>query len=968
MADVRPNPRTGRVLVLYDASALALDVLLRATGAPWRPAPDTPETYAGAPPEAPAVAPPETAGPPETPPGQPWHALPLPDLLAALDVESPGGLSRAEARRRLAAWGPNRIRTRPRPGVWQLATRQLRNPVVLLLLGAGGASLALGQALEAASSIAIACVTSGIGIRQELRAGRAAELLTRMEAPVARVQRDGREVVVPAADLVPGDLILLQAGERVPADARLVLASDLTVDESSLTGESAPVAKDPGVLCPRATPVGDRANLVFMGTLVTGGRARAIVVATGMRTEMGRIAAVLDAVATEVPFLQLRLQRLVRVLILAVLVLGGAGVVAAVARGSGAREALVPALSSAVASIPQGLPITVTIALSAAVSRMAGAGALARRLSAVESLGATTVICTDKTGTLTRNEMTLRAAYAGGQMLDFPCAPADRDRLLPLLRAACLASDAHVPPGGNGVTGDSTEAALVTAAAAVGVDPGAVRARHPRIGEIPFSSGRRRMTVVCRDGQGVQVFVKGAPEAVLARCTQELRDGEVVGLDGAARAAAQEAADAMAQRALRVLAVACRPLERYTGPPVADDIERDLILLGLVGLADPPRPGVPEALAACRRAGVRVVMLTGDHPATARAIAEETGLLADGGLVLTGTEIERMSDAELSACGERLAVCARVAPEHKLRVVRALQARGEVVAMTGDGVNDAPAIHAADAGIAMGRGGTDVTRGAAQLVLVDDQFPAIVRALQLGRSAHDNIGRSVRYSLATNAGEALASLVPLAAGLPLPIPPALLLWSNVACDGLVSLALAIDGPDPAALDRSPADPREDVLPPPVRRRILARAIGIGLGVVALHAGALALGLGAAKAHSLALAALATAKLRYARDLRASGPDGRPLRLPTSPLLRVAYGSASTVVLAPIYLPSLRSAFGLAPLGLADWLAVLAAAWLGTACEAAVGHRPAHPPPTRIRDTWRGEARQVATGQFGRRAE
>jgi len=661
------------------------------------------------------------------------------------------GLTSAEAARRLTEHGPNELTREEGPSPWALLARQFQGAMIWLLLAACAVAVALGEAADAVAIGAIVVLNAVIGFFQEYRAERALLALRAMSAPRARVLRDGGSVLIPAAQVVPGDVLLLEAGDVVAADGRLYEAHALQTIEALLTGESAPVEKDTTPTS-QETPLAERRDRVFLGTAVAAGRGMAEVEATGMRTEMGRIAGLLAGRRESQTPMQRQLEAVGRTLLFICL-----GLVALVSllgflRGMPWVDVLLSSVALAVAAVPEGLPAIVTIALALGVQRMAARHAIVRRLASVETLGCATVICTDKTGTLTTGRMQVRDVWA-----------ADR---LSLLRAAAACCDAELGEGGSGDVGDPTEVALLRAAAARGIRRADIERRAPRRAETPFDSARKRMSVLRDDGI---LYVKGAPEVVIPLC--------VSGASGAL-----DANQEMAGRGLRVLAVAVG----------AGEVERQLQLLGLVGIADPPRPEAIEAIARAREAGIRTVMITGDHPATARAIADEMGILEPG----------------QDPAG---ALHARVTAQDKIDIVRNLKRKGEIVAMTGDGVNDAPAIREAHIGIAMGRAGTEVTREASDMVLTDDNFATIVAAVEEGRGIYDNIRKTLVYLLAGNTGEMLLMLGAALLGLPLPLLPLHLLWINLVTDGLPALALVMDPPLPGVLNRPPRSPLEPML-------------------------------------------------------------------------------------------------------------------------------------------------------------
>jgi calcium-translocating P-type ATPase len=819
-----------------------------------------------------------------------WHAASAEEVRDTIGSPQ-DGLSTDEAAERLATIGPNIAGTHSGESVWAVLGRQLTSPLIVVLLVSGAIAIALGDAVDGAVVLGVVVANTLIGFLQEWRAGQAIEALSAMIPDEATVIRGGRRVRLPATDVVPGDLLDLAAGDRVAADARVVHARRLEIDESPLTGESLPVAKDPAPV-QAAAAVADRTSIAHGGTLVTTGTARAVVVATGPRTELGRIAGLLGrTTGTETP-LTLRLASFARWLSAVICLVALALVVVALARGYDALEATLAAVALAVAAIPEGLPAIVTISLAVGVQRMARRRAVVRRLPAVETLGGTTVICTDKTGTLTRNEMQVVAAWTprGGWSEALAGAP-------DVLVAGVLCNDAR-----DDATADPTELALLRAAQDGGVDVEALRAAHPRTDVVPFDGARKRMTTQ----HGGVAYMKGAPEAVLPRCVDA----------GAARAAVDE----LAARGMRVLAFARgAELEAPAGWE----------LLGLQAMVDPPRDDAIAAVAACREAGIRVKMITGDHLATATAIGERFGLDGAG---LAGPELDALDDAAFAGAAREVSVFARVAPEHKLRLVESLQAQGEVVAMTGDGVNDAPALRQADIGVAMGAGGTATAREAADLVLTDDDFASIAAAVEEGRRVYDNIQKAIAFVLPTNLGEALIILIavllfPFSGGEPLlPVSPTQILWVNLIATVTLALPLAVEGHEPALMQRRPRAPGEPLLGRFLLVRTIAAALlmtAVALVVFALERRA-ELDAGAAAHDALATGQTAAVTaivlfqavyLLECRSLRASlfamAPGGNPWAWA---------GIAAVLVLqcAFIYLPPLQELFESAPLDASAW--------------------------------------------------
>ncbi len=880
-----------------------------------------------------------------------WYRLAADEVLERLGSDASRGLTAAAARERLATFGPNRLPGHQGPGLLSTFANQFRDLMVLILLGATAISFLLGETADALAIAVIIILNAILGFTQEYRAERALTALRRLAAPRARVLRDGKVQDVAAADVVPGDILVIEAGDRVAADARVIEAALLEVDESALTGESMPVPKTPQAL-PGAAPVADRHNMLFQGTVVTRGRGRAVVVATGAETEMGGIAGLMQESGEGASPLQRRLAQLGRYLVAACLAVSAVVAAGGVLRGEEPYHMLLTAVSLAVAAIPEGLPAVVTIVLALGVQRMMRKNAIVRRLSAVETLGCATVICSDKTGTLTRNEMTVRAIMAGGQCYEVAsdgCRPELRD----LLTAAVLCNNALLipeEPQGHGplaaakaallgardgrwqTSGDPLEIALLVAAVRGGVDPEEVRRRHQREAEIPFEAERQMMTVVCRDDRGRRVaFVKGAPERVLS-LSARLRDGQKVRrLEDEDRHCILEAAGELAGRALRVLALACREL-----PPAGGDVqeaERDLVFLGLVGMMDPPRPEAREAVLRCRRAGVRVVMVTGDHALTARAVAVEVGILDEGGEVVTGPDLDRLSEAELVQAAGRVAVFARVTPAHKLRIVRALKQRGQVVAMTGDGINDAPALKEADIGVAMGTTGTEVTKEAAAMVLADDNFATIVAAVEEGRAIYSNIRKFIRYLLACNAGEVMVMFLATVMQLPLPLLPIHILLVNLVTDGLPAVALGVEPPEPGLMLRPPRDPREGVFARGLWQKLVGRGAVIGAATLAAFVAHLVAFGDVERSRTVAMAALSASQLLYAFECRSETHGLLGTGLPVNPALLVAVASSLLVLVAVVHVPALADLFHAEALSAMEWALVWAFAAVGSASAA-----------------------------------
>jgi len=740
---------------------------------------------------------------------RPWHTLSPADAAAVLACDTARGLPEKEAARRLTQYGENKlVEAAPRP-VWLKFLDQFRNFLVLVLIFAAVLAWVIGDLKDAAVILVVVLLNAGLGFWQEHRAERTLSALKEMLAARARVRRDGQVSEVDANWLVPGDIVLLEAGDRIPADGRLLAAHNLEVEEAALTGESHAVGKSVAALASAELPLGDRLNVLYMNTVVTRGRAELLVTETGMRSEMGKLAGMIAiAEETETP-LQRQLDTLGKKLAAIAGVVVTLIFVLDFASGLPWTEAAMTAIALAVAAIPEGLPAVVTVTLAIGMWRMAKNRAILKKLSAVETLGSTTVICSDKTGTLTLNQMTARAGWFAGQgftvggegyradgAIHAPGSPELRPLLLPMV----LCTDSRVRDGQ--LIGDPTEGALWVLALKGGIDPEAEQDRQPRIAEIPFDSAHKFMATFHHAGESVEMFIKGAPDVLLARASHLLAtDGERA-LDASARAGFAAEYQRLAGQALRVLAVARRVIPAKDFDPAADlTVWADRwTLLGLAGLMDPPRPEARAAIALCREAGIQVKMITGDHGATAAAIGHELGLTGE---VVNGTDLDALDDAALASRINDIGVFARVSPSHKVRIVRALKAQGHVVAMTGDGVNDAPALKAADIGVAMGIAGTAVTREAATLVLTDDNFATIVHAVEEGRVVYDNIVKFVRFQLSTNIGAILTVLAATLLGWPAPFTAIHLLWINIIMDGPPAMTLGVEPARPGLMRDQP---------------------------------------------------------------------------------------------------------------------------------------------------------------------
>ena len=857
-----------------------------------------------------------------------WHARPAEDILAELGTDLAAGLSAAEGLARQARHGRNRLEGLPRASWWRVLLHQFRDVLLLILGVAAAVSLAIGHVQDALTIVAILVLNALLGFTQEWRAERALAALRQMLAPRCRVRRDGRTQEVDAEALVPGDVVELALGDRVPADVRLASVTGLATDEAALTGESAPVSKDAAPV-PEATPLAERASMAWQGTTVVQGHAVGVVVATGLASAFGHVARMTEQVDRTTTPLQRQLARLGTRLGLIGLAVAGVVAGTGLLTGMDAESMFFTAVSLAVAVVPEGLPAVVTLTLALGVRTMARRRALLRRLAAAETLGAATVICTDKTGTLTQGEMTVREIWTAdgpvtltgegyapegrfeqaGAQVD----PRAHPDLLRLLGAALDCTHATLTPdeGGWRVVGEPTEGALVAAATKAGLE----RSHDEVVAELAFDSARKRMsTVVARDG-GWTVATKGAPELVLERSTRLLRAGREEPLTTGSRAENEARFEAMARRGLRGLALAQRRLD---APPSeeAEDLERDLTFLGLVGILDPPRAEVPAAIAAAHSAGIRVLMITGDNPHTALAVARSIGLRASR--ALAGADLESATDAQLDAALAEDVVFARTSPGHKLRLVERLQALGEVVAMTGDGVNDAPALKRADIGIAMGVRGTDVARGAADIVLTDDDFASILHAVEEGRRQLANIRRFVAYLLSSNAGEVVAIFVALVSGAGLILLPVQILWMNLVTDGATAVALGLEPAHPDTLQRPPRPPREALISNRLWREValLGAAIGaVTLGVYVLWTQAT----DPARAQTAAFTALIVAEKVNVLNFRSMDAPLRTVGFFSNPWLLVAIVAMLGLQVCAVYVPFLQRALHTVPLAPLDWL-------------------------------------------------
>jgi Ca2+-transporting ATPase len=965
-----------------------------------------------------------------TPEQRQVHAAPVESVAGEFETHLHNGLSAEQVHTRLERYGPNELMERPRPGFLKRLLDQFNNFLIIILIVAAVISLLLGEVIDASAIMAIVVLNAVLGLVQESKAEQALAALKRMAAPTAQVIRDGLQATLPARELVPGDIVLLEAGNYVPADMRLVESVNLKIEEASLTGESVPVNKDARVVLDADIPLGDRKNSAFMSTLVTYGRGKGLVTGTGMSTQLGMIAEMLQSYEEEATPLQQKLDQLGKALGIVSLAICGLiflyGIVRdtspamAFTEGLGAYLAahtgeivdlFMTAVSLAIAAVPEGLPAVVTICLALGMQRMVSRHALIRKLPAVETLGCATVICSDKTGTLTQNQMTVVQGWAGGRtfqvggegynpegqfyLANTPFTPSADAATSLLLHGGLLCNDARLEQSGEEagqrtwrMIGDPTEGAMVVVAAKAGLWRTEAEKTLPRVAEIPFDSERKRMTTIhrveketsrqvdketsrqvdketsrqvdketsrqvdketsrqvdketSRQGTGEEgalstpalvylstsylstpyvAFVKGAPDITLEFCDHYVIEGQVQPLTPEKRQEILAANGDMARQALRVLGVAYLPLAEVPDEPTPDAIERGLTFLGLVGMIDPARAEVKEAVAVAKGAGLKSVMVTGDYRDTAMAIAQEIGLRSPGGTVLTGAELDQMSEEDLAQIVEQVDVYARVSPQHKMKIVDALKARGHVVAMTGDGVNDAPALKRANIGVAMGITGTDVSKETADMVLTDDNYASIVSAVAEGRIIYSNIRKFVFYLISCNIGEILIIFLSMLAGLPIPLRPIQLLWLNLVTDGAPALALGLERGDPDIMKRPPRPTKEPV----INREML---LGVVVQAIIMTAAVLLAFLYGLRrfpnhlegAQTVAFATLICSELLRAYTARSERYALWRIGVFGNRWMQYAVGASLALLLLVLYVPSLQTVFGTVPLELRDWL-------------------------------------------------
>ncbi len=860
-----------------------------------------------------------------------WHTLSASQVVDRFATNVAMGLSSAEAQLRLEQYGANKMVATVRTLPLMLFFHQFKNSLIIILLAATVFSGILGHVIEAIAIGVIILFSVMLGFIQELRAGRALEALSKLAAPTVLVFRDRVDVEIPAQDLVPGDLMVISAGNRFCADARLVKAFNLKVEESVLTGESLPVEKQSQFIGGKDDAIGDRFNMVFAGTNAIYGRGLAVVTATGMQTEFGRIAKMLSSVKKEETPLEKNLDGLVRVLTKIAFVVVTIIVLIGALRGQPLLEMIIFGIALAVAVVPEALPAVVTISLAIGVQRMIERHALVRHLPAVETLGCASIICSDKTGTLTKNEMTVKSIFLADDVIEvtgigyvpvgefllegkkYPLS----DNLTLLLEAAVLSCDARLMKKDDAwhLSGDPTEGALIVVAEKMGIKKEVLDERFPRIAEVPFTSESKTMTTLCQSSKGNMVYVKGAVEIILQSCNRYATNEGVKVLTQQAQDTILNAVHNFAAKALRVIGVAYIPVVDNTMA------RKDMIFLGFLGMQDPARPEAKSAIKLCRQAGIKLMMITGDHPVTAKAIAQELDLLPEGSRVITGSQLSSMTDSQIEDIIETIAVAARVSPEHKLKIVQALQSRGHIVAMTGDGVNDAPAIKKANIGIAMGITGTDVSREASVMTLVDDNFASIVAAIEEGRIIFDNIKKYLMYLLSSNIGEIGLMVFASLAGLPLPLSAVQILYVNLATDGLPALALAMDPPSRDVMKRSPRKLDRGIFSRPVVLLMVVGGLWSALINMILFSRSLSLGKTLKESMALVFVSLILTQFFKAYNFRSDRYS--VLRRPfANKWLNRAIGWELVILLLVIYVPFLQIPFKTHSLSFVDWAWVI----------------------------------------------
>jgi len=902
------------------------------------------------------------------------HSKQIHHLVSELESHLENGLNLEQAKARLQEHGANELKEKPRPGFLSMLFDQFNNFLVIILIVAAFISLLLGEYVDATAIFVIVALNAVVGVVQESKAEAALAALKKMSAPNAQVLRDGHQITIASRDLVAGDIVLVEAGNYIPADMRLIETVNLKVEEASLTGESVPVDKVANVVLDKEIPIGDRKNTAFMSTMVTYGRGTGLVTATGMHTQIGLIAEMIQSFEDEDTPLQVKLDQLAKTLGIVCLAICGVIFIYGIAIDTHFRtimndgflaylaaekktivELFMTAVSLAIAAVPEGLPAVVTICLALGMQRMIRRHVLIRKLPAVETLGCTTVICSDKTGTLTQNEMTVVRGWAGGKKFEvtgegyspvgkfsaegYPLVPTDDPEISLLLHAGALCNDAKLDQSGEEkgertwrIIGDPTEGALVVGAAKAGIRRTELEKSIPRVQEIPFDSDRKRMSTI-HELQGAPrfsfecprtvAFVKGAPDFILDICDSIVENGKTVPLTSGKRDEVLAANGDMGRQALRVLGVAYRSLEGVPSQCDPETVEKNLTFVGLLGMIDPARPEVKEAVRTAQMAGLKTVMVTGDYKDTAEAIAREIGILVPGGKVLTGADLDAMPDDELARVIGQVNVCCRVSPAHKTKIVEAFKAAGHVVAMTGDGVNDAPALKRANIGVAMGIAGTDVSKETADMVLTDDNYASIVSAIEEGRVIYSNIRKFVYYLISCNIGEILIIFLAMLFGWPLPLRPVQLLMLNLVTDGAPALALGMEKGDPDIMKLPPRPTKEPVINWEMQIGTAVQAIVMTAAVLSAYYFALQMyPQELNRAQTIAFVTLCVSELLRSFTARSEHYSLLSMGLFSNKWVLWANGSSFLVVLISVYVPFLNPFFDTVPLSVSDWIFML----------------------------------------------
>ncbi|NLY85432.1 MAG: calcium-transporting P-type ATPase, PMR1-type [Tissierellia bacterium] len=870
-----------------------------------------------------------------------WYKISKEDLISSLETDPQSGLTDDEVKKRISKYGTNELKEEEKKSFLSKLLAQFSDFLILILIGAALISFFVGEGKDAVVILAIVILNALLGLYQEGKAEKALEALKKMASPTAKVIRNGHLTEVPASTLVPGDIVSLDAGDIIPADLRLLESSNLKVEEASLTGESVPVEKDSEALYQEDISLGDRKNMLYMSTSITYGRGKGVVVETGHNTEIGKIATMIQTYEDETTPLQKQLNRLGKFLGITTIIICIVVFLIGLLQGRELLEMFMVSISLAVAAIPEGLPAIVTIVLALGMNKMVKRHAIVKKLLAVETLGSTTVICSDKTGTLTQNEMTVVKLYTDGKVIDVTGTGydikgefkiednrvEDTEFLNTLLNIAVLANDADLEKTEDGykVIGDPTEGALITLAAKGNIQKSTANEKYPRIEEIPFDSARKMMTTFHKNflpGKVVS-FTKGAPDIVIDRCSKIKVSGEILDFNDEMKKEVLEVNSSFSKDALRVLALAYREYDELPEEISPDNNEVDMIFVGLVGMIDPARPEAKEAIRKCKEAGIKTIMITGDYKETAFAIAKELGMAESIDEAIMGDELNKISDEELKEVVKRVKVFARVSPEHKVRIVTALKENGEIAAMTGDGVNDALALKKADIGVSMGITGTDVAKNTAEMILTDDNFASIVSAVEEGRIIYSNIKKFVAFLLSCNIGEILLVFTSILLNLPVPLLAIQLLWLNLVTDSFPALALGVEKGDPDIMKIPPRDTKEPILTKSMLRGIILQSLAIAIAsLLSYRWGLMAYGGDLIKARTIVFTSLITAELLRAFSSRSQKYTLFNIGLFTNKTMVFAVLISFTLLLLVVYVPFLQPIFNTTALGLKDWPVIL----------------------------------------------